>query len=597
MIIFSVLSLIFLVAGLLTGPCWEVVAVAVVGMAVFLPETIIWLGKNRESELFFWEKQRELSRELMDERLLFRLFILVSLASVGCIVAGLFIKGHAYLVVLGVPALAFGVVHSLRKYRSIVEISNERIERNKQAEEKREKEETKIAAFHRIMEDLGVERLRRIVETISEFASFVTDYSRRKSFQSKFNALVTISDEYLDFEDKVHFVAIRDLIIAFESDDEVYPSWPTIQLLILHLYAESLAFFGLSIEETGNSSVYYSIVENRRSSGEYYFSKYYDILQEATVSGKGAMQDYLLGKILGKINSEAESRYEAFVNLLVREAYDESVDKLDGLSAIERLDELIGLTPVKEEIKTLANVIQINKFRKEQGLKVSKMSYHCVFTGNPGTGKTTVARLVAQIYKELGVLKRGHLVETDRSGLVAEYVGQTAVKTNKIIDSALDGVLFIDEAYTLLGGLNDFGPEAIATLLKRMEDDRDRLVVILAGYTDEMKEFIDSNPGLQSRFTRYIDFPDYSTEELYRIFMKSLDKYEYHLTEASQEALLSTLRNAVANCDEHFGNARYARNLFEKTLECQANRLSGLESVSKDDLMAILPEDIVKAVQ
>ena len=193
----------------------------------------------------------------------------------------------------------------------------------------------------------------------------------------------------------------------------------------------------------------------------------------------------------------------------------------------EELSKLIGLGSVKKEIESLSNYVKIQTLRHRQGMTTTPVSLHCVFTGNPGTGKTTVARIVAAIYKELGVLKSGHLVETDRSGLVAEYVGQTAVKTNKIIDEALDGVLFIDEAYSLLGGENDFGAEAIATLLKRMEDDRDRLVVILAGYSKEIKDFIESNPGLQSRFNRYIQFDDYTSDDLIEIFKLSLRKSQY----------------------------------------------------------------------
>ena len=187
----------------------------------------------------------------------------------------------------------------------------------------------------------------------------------------------------------------------------------------------------------------------------------------------------------------------------------------------KELDELIGLEQVKEEVHSLANFVKIQKQREKKGLKIPKMSLHLVFTGSPGTGKTTVARIVARIYKDLGVLKKGHTVETDRSGLVANYVGQTATKTNAIVDSALNGVLFIDEAYALVPTANknnDYGQEAISTLLKRMEDDRDRLVVIVAGYTNEMKRFIDSNPGLQSRFNRYINFPDYTSGELCDIF-------------------------------------------------------------------------------
>lgn len=257
------------------------------------------------------------------------------------------------------------------------------------------------------------------------------------------------------------------------------------------------------------------------------------------------------------------------------------------------LDGLIGLNTVKEEVKTLRNYILIQQEREKQGLKSTQVSYHCVFTGNPGTGKTTVARIVADVYRSLGVLKKGHLVETDRSGLVADYVGQTATKTNKIIDRALDGVLFIDEAYSLAtGGDNDYGKEAISTLLKRMEDNRDRLVVILAGYSDEMKQFIDSNPGLQSRFNRYIHFPDYNADELFQIFDVNCQKHDYVMTDKAKSALKSLLEKAVVEKDKNFGNARYVRNLFEKTVERQANRLSKQENLSKEMLTAITIEDL-----
>lgn len=256
------------------------------------------------------------------------------------------------------------------------------------------------------------------------------------------------------------------------------------------------------------------------------------------------------------------------------------------------LDELIGLESVKKEVETLSNFIKIQQTRAAKGLKTSAVSYHCVFTGNPGTGKTTVARILAKIYKNLGVVSKGHLVETDRAGLVAEYVGQTAVKTNKIIDSALDGVLFIDEAYSLIGGgESDYGKEAIATLLKRMEDNRDRLIVILAGYTKNMKDFIDSNPGLQSRFNRYIEFPDYSAEELIQIFEANMKKYEYHFGNGAKEALQNYFENEVANKDANFGNGRLVRNVFEKTLERQANRLAHEVNLTTDKLSQIEIED------
>lgn len=265
----------------------------------------------------------------------------------------------------------------------------------------------------------------------------------------------------------------------------------------------------------------------------------------------------------------------------------------EAFGATKELNALIGLDGVKNEITKLQNFIKIQLLRQSQGLKTSPISYHCVFTGNPGTGKTTVARIVAEIYRDMGILSKGHLVETDRSGLVAEYIGQTAAKTNKIVDSALDGVLFIDEAYSLTpSSSNDFGHESIATLLKRMEDDRDRLVVILAGYGNEMQTFIDANPGLQSRFNRYIHFDDYSAEDLLAIFELNLKKHQYKMSDSAKVILKSFLNNAIANKDKNFGNGRFVRNIFEKTLQNQATRLSAMDNLSKDALQLIVDEDI-----
>lgn len=257
----------------------------------------------------------------------------------------------------------------------------------------------------------------------------------------------------------------------------------------------------------------------------------------------------------------------------------------------KELASLIGLDSVKKEIKTLANLVQVQQAREENGLKNATMSYHLVFTGNPGTGKTTIARIIAAIYRDLGILKKGHLVETDRSGLVAGYLGQTAVKTNAIIDEALDGVLFIDEAYSLSEDNDSYGREAISTLLKRMEDDRDRLVVVLAGYTDEMKQFIESNPGLESRFNRYIDFPDYSEEELMQIFMKQVEKFEYEVDDDAMDAVKEAIHNNFVNKDEQFGNARFIRNMFEKILANQANRLAKDQKMSPEKLRRIICSD------
>lgn len=262
------------------------------------------------------------------------------------------------------------------------------------------------------------------------------------------------------------------------------------------------------------------------------------------------------------------------------------------VNPFDELSSLIGLEEVKDEISSLISIIKVQQTRAAQGLKNPQISYHCVFTGNPGTGKTTVARIIAGIYKKLGILKIGHLVETDRSGLVAEYLGQTAVKTNELIDSALDGVLFIDEAYSLSDDNDSYGKEAIATLLKRMEDDRSRLVVILAGYTENMKTFISSNPGLESRFNRYIQFSDYSIEELKEIFVSLAKKNDYAVSELALGSLEALISKAYVAKGENFGNARFVRNIFEKAIANQAGRLSWIQSVSHTDLITILPEDI-----
>lgn len=298
----------------------------------------------------------------------------------------------------------------------------------------------------------------------------------------------------------------------------------------------------------------------------------------------------------------AEKFYETFKKLQSHLRNVSTVKKLDNTEdnsegninhILNQVNSLVGLSQVKEDFVTIANYIKIQQIRQLKGLKVQTVSYHCVFTGNPGTGKTTIARMLADVYKELGVVSSGHLVEVDRSKLVGEYVGQTAVKTNAVIDEALDGILFIDEAYSLVqGGKDDYGAEAISTLLKRMEDDRDRLVVVLAGYSDEMKKFIESNPGLQSRFTRYLYFEDYSASELREIIDNLFRNNDYILSPAADEALTLKLENAVAGKTKNFGNARYVRNLFEKICERQATRLSGETELVEEQLRTIQDTDI-----
>ena len=267
-------------------------------------------------------------------------------------------------------------------------------------------------------------------------------------------------------------------------------------------------------------------------------------------------------------------------------------EKIEDLLA--ELDSYVGMDAIKTEVRSLINMVQVYKLRREHDLPTTDMSLHMVFSGNPGTGKTTVARIMSRIYHSLDILSKGQLVEVDRSGLVAGYVGQTALKTQKVIEKAMGGVLFIDEAYALNGkSENDFGQEAIDTILKAMEDHRDDLVVIVAGYTELMDRFIHSNPGLESRFNRFLMFEDYTPEQMVAIFKMQCKKGCYVLAQGTEELVRDFI--AEESADDSFGNARGVRNLFEHILVAQNNRLAKMENVTRDDLMQILPDDVLHA--
>lgn len=322
----------------------------------------------------------------------------------------------------------------------------------------------------------------------------------------------------------------------------------------------------------------------------------------------GSLRTFLMSRAAGRHapgTAEAASRRDEPAAAEEKQD-DEKSEKEPAVSEksleelMAELDALIGLEGVKQEVRSLINLIKVRKMRKEHGLKVMDMSFHMVFTGNPGTGKTTVARLVAQIYKQLGFLSKGQLIETDRSGLVAGYVGQTAGKVTDVVNSALGGILFIDEAYALArkGMENDFGREAIDTLVKLMEDHRDDLVVIVAGYTDEMHDFLTSNPGLISRFNKYIDFKDYTDDELMAILCMNAQRQGYAIDEGAKAVVREMLGAMTLGDRMDFGNARGMRNLLEKLVQAQANRLAQAEGeITREMLCEITQADARSALK
>ncbi len=286
---------------------------------------------------------------------------------------------------------------------------------------------------------------------------------------------------------------------------------------------------------------------------------------------------------------------EDVINATSDEFIEEKEQSLDDI--LKELNDLVGLNHIKDDVDRLIKFLQVNHIRKQKGLKTTDVSLHTVFKGPPGTGKTTIARILGKVFKKIGILAKGHVIEVDRSKLVAEYVGQTAIKTNKVIDKALHGVLFIDEAYTLVkGGDNDFGKEAIETLLKRIEDDRENLCVILAGYQNEIDKLIKSNPGLESRFNRYFYFNHYNEDELIEIYKLFSDKIGYKTNNIGLQILYKYFQDIVKSNNENFGNGRFVRNLLEKIIQNQSYRIAENKNPTKEMLININNQDIEKAI-
>ena len=319
-----------------------------------------------------------------------------------------------------------------------------------------------------------------------------------------------------------------------------------------------------------------------------------DVIRSMTENGLRRMNADFWGNPQPKKETPPPKKEEVKTEAAAGEQEEElpPPERIEDLLA--ELEGYIGLEVIKDEVRSLINMVQVYKLRREHDLPTPELSLHMVFSGNPGTGKTMMARLMSRIYRSLGILSKGQLVEVDRSGLVAGYVGQTALKTSKVLEKAMGGVLFIDEAYALNGsGDNDFGQEAIDTILKAMEDNRDDLVVIVAGYTDLMDKFVHSNPGLESRFNRFMFFPDYTVEEMMAIFKMRCGE-GYTLAEDAVPLVRDFIAEESADA-ESFGNGRGVRNIFEQIVVAQNNRLAKLETITREDLMLLTADDVLHA--
>ena len=370
------------------------------------------------------------------------------------------------------------------------------------------------------------------------------------------------------------------------SDGMKAPSGRPVSKEVVELYKEIGAAYvavnGETVTEVANLSNYTLMLDGFLKNYGLYFT-------DGIGSGKNSPKSRnLRGGSKKKIDPVAAA--EGKVNGTKAEEVTE--DTLEQL--MEELNTLVGLKSVKQDLTNLINLVKIRKLREERGMKQPDITLHLVFSGNPGTGKTTVARLLAKIYKALGVVSEGQLVEVDRSNLVAGYVGQTATQTAEVVESAIGGILFIDEAYTLIKGGDDkdFGQEAVDTLLKLMEDNRDDLIVIVAGYTDKMEEFVNSNPGLKSRFNKYIFFNDYSGDELTQIFNNMAKKQEYDTDKEAAEFVQKYLTDKAKAHEENFANAREARNYLERCIERQATRIVSIENISDEQLRTLTIDDV-----
>lgn len=393
----------------------------------------------------------------------------------------------------------------------------------------------------------------------------------------------TYLDIYLSEEEA------ESLIMEFNLDKNNFANKQPISFKLLYEFDEVLYKIG---KDTGTTELLYTAYEILGKE----FLVCDGVCDESEIN---TYTDYLdslkkyINTNLDKNNSNTLQNNIESKNTISQEANTTTIEEL-----LENLNELVGLDNVKQDVKSLINLLKIRKIREERGMTQPPMSLHLVFSGNPGTGKTTVARLLSEIYCKLGILSKGHLIEVDRSGLVGGYVGQTAIKVKEVIDKAKGGVLFIDEAYSLTNNKdgNDYGTEAVDTLIKGMEDNRDDLIVIVAGYPELMEDFLQSNPGLRSRFNKFINFNDYNADELLKIYDNMCVANSLSLTEEAKTCVYNYFNSISSNKNINFGNARDVRNFFEQTLIKQADRLSSGGLISDTDLSNITIEDVREIV-
>ncbi|WP_299186784.1 AAA family ATPase [uncultured Aquimarina sp.] len=470
--------------------------------------------------------------------------------------------------------------------------------------------------------DIDYEFLQILKNEGEKIQNLAEDLNNNKRFSNTINAIVHKTDDAIEF--KAEHVILQDIIRVFNmiyplSDKKNTVADAKVKFLLAFMFEKLQGndiIASLSIERINK------FVQSEK------FDENIEVIKTASLFdlGNEYKNEFLLPSLLKRLDSQHFANSASFLYRIaslitkadgtiseeetallkkINSKLQHPKEKLEGVKQTEidenetlddvmdELNELIGLDNIKTSVKELSNFLKVQKLREEKGLKNVNNSLHSVFMGPPGTGKTTVARLVSKIYKHLGYLEKGHLVETDRTGMVAGYVGQTALKVEEVVKTSLDGVLFIDEAYSLAkDNKKDFGNEAVEVLLKKMEDHRDQLVVIAAGYPDEMEEFIESNPGLQSRFNRYFTFDHYKPKELIGIFELFCGKNDFILADEAKEKLEFIFDKLYEKRHKSFGNARVARNLFEKIIEYQANRIVSITPLTEELLKTIIEDDI-----